>query len=208
MDGILLDTEVLFKQASFEVAKGLGFEMREEIYIASVGTPGDVARGIICDGMGKDFPFKEFDILWQKWMKARLSKNVPTKTYVREILQHLSENNIPIAVATSSSFTSANNNLKAADLLKYFNTLITSDDIINGKPHPEPFLKAANSLGVDPKQCLAIEDSYNGIRSANSAGMKAIMIPDLLPPTDEIEKLCHLILPSMQDLHHIISAKN
>ncbi len=204
MDGVVLDTEMLFKQASFEVAKSLGFKMSEEIYIKTVGTPSDVARRIICDGMGGKFPFAKFDKLWTIWIQKRLESEVPTKPFAKEILQYLRKENIPLAIATSSSRKSASNHLGKANLLDYFETIITSDDIINGKPHPEPFLKAANSLGIEPNQCLAIEDSYNGIRSANSAGMKAIMIPDLLPPTNAIEALCHLILPSMQDLHQII----
>ena len=72
--------------------------------------------------------------------------------------------------------------------------------IIRGKPQPEPFLKAAERLGVRPEACVALEDSYHGVRAASAAGMMTIMVPDLLPPTREMEQLCVYIA---QDLHQV-----
>ncbi len=75
-------------------------------------------------------------------------------------------------------------------------------DYDSGKPAPDPFLKAAERLGVEPHLCLALEDSHNGIRSASSAGMMTIMVPDLLEPTDEIRGLCAFVV---RDLHEVRS---
>ena len=73
-------------------------------------------------------------------------------------------------------------------------------DYAHGKPNPEPFLKAAEQLGVEAEPCLALEDSYNGVRAAFSAGMMTVMVPDLLGATAEMEKLC---LRIVQDLHEV-----
>jgi beta-phosphoglucomutase-like phosphatase (HAD superfamily) len=69
-----------------------------------------------------------------------------------------------------------------------------------GKPDPDPFLKAAERLGVDPELCVALEDSHHGVRAASGAGMMTIMVPDLLSPTSEMEELCVCIV---QDLHEV-----
>ena len=73
------------------------------------------------------------------------------------------------------------------------------------KPHPDPFLKAAELLGVDPRACLAIEDSHHGVRSASSAGMMTVMVPDLLPATDEICALCLHVVPDLHEVRRLIS---
>jgi beta-phosphoglucomutase-like phosphatase (HAD superfamily) len=74
-----------------------------------------------------------------------------------------------------------------------FEEIVGHVDYDRGKPAPDPFLKAAEWLGVEPRLCLALEDSHNGVRSATSAGMMTIMVPDLLEPPDEIRGLCTLL---------------
>jgi beta-phosphoglucomutase-like phosphatase (HAD superfamily) len=78
--------------------------------------------------------------------------------------------------------------------------VITRDETDHGKPHPDPFLKAAAKLGVRPQRCLALEDSYNGVRSAHAAGTMTVMVPDLLDVTDELRVLCIAVVP---DLHAV-----
>lgn len=201
MDGVLLDTEILYKKAAFAAAQTLGFEYCEKIHMATVGVPQDIGNQIIQEGMGPKFPLTEFDQKWRQLMDKEMAENVPVKSGVKDILVALEARNIPVGVATSSSSSAAHKHINSAGLKEYFQTIVTGDDITNGKPHPEPFLKAASQLGVDPGSAIAIEDSYNGIRSAHAAGMRVIMVPDLLEPTAEITALCHAIMPSMRDVH-------
>ena len=77
---------------------------------------------------------------------------------------------------------------------------IGAESVTNGKPHPEPYLKAAAALGLDPRDCIALEDSHNGVRAAAAAGMMTIMVPDMLEPNDEMRGLCVRIA---QDLHEV-----
>ncbi len=81
--------------------------------------------------------------------------------------------------------------------------MITNEDCVEGKPHPEPYLNAARALGLDPTLCLALEDSHSGVRSAHAAGMMTVMVPDLLPATAEIQGLCVAVA---ETLHQVRAA--
>ena len=109
----------------------------------------------------------------------------------------LHERGIPTAVATSSRNPHAQHHLGAAGLLDLFDTVVTRDDVVNPKPHPEPYLTAARRLGVDPLQCLALEDSHAGVRAAHAAGMQTIMVPDLVHPSEEIRALGIAVMESL-----------
>jgi beta-phosphoglucomutase-like phosphatase (HAD superfamily) len=93
-------------------------------------------------------------------------------------------------------------NLGLAGIIEQFDAVITRDDVVNPKPHPEPYLLAARKLRTPPADCLAIEDSHAGVRSAHAAGLQTLMVPDLIQPTDEIAALCRV----MASLHEVRAA--
>jgi beta-phosphoglucomutase-like phosphatase (HAD superfamily) len=90
--------------------------------------------------------------------------------------------------------------LSAYGLLDRFQAIVAQGDCVRGKPNPDPFLKAAEQLGVEPALCLALEDSYNGVHAASDAGMMTVMVPDLLAPTTAMEELCVCVA---QNLHQV-----
>jgi len=202
MDGVLVDTEVVYKNTAFEVAKEQGFHMSDQLHNSIVGLPYEVGGLIIREAMGPDFSYDDFSQVLQARIAARLMAQVPVKKGVVEFLNTLEELQIPVAVVTSSGAEAANHHLSRSDLIASFETIITRDDVDNGKPHPEPYLLAAERLEVEPQFCLAIEDSYNGVRSAHGAGMLTIMVPDLLTPTDEMHSLSIAV---MKDMHQVRS---
>ena len=120
---------------------------------------------------------------------------------VLNLLQDLKVQGTPLAVATSATRKSAEAYLSTAGLRDYFSHVITRDDVEQGKPHPEPFQKAAGALSATPERCLAMEDTEAGIRSAHGAGAIPIMIPSLKQPANEIAELCHLICNDMSEVH-------
>ncbi len=87
-----------------------------------------------------------------------------------------------------------------------FHAAVAGGDYARSKPFPDPFLKAAEVLGVDPTHCLALEDSHNGIRAAHAAGMMAVMVPDLLEPNEEMHALCVRIIESLHEVRDLIAA--
>jgi HAD superfamily hydrolase (TIGR01509 family) len=107
---------------------------------------------------------------------------------------------LPRAIATSSSHRSVDAHLGHSGIIPRFNAVVARGDYALGKPNPDPFLLAAKRLGVAPADCLALEDSHNGVRAASSAGMMTIMVPDLLDPTEEMHELCVRIA---KDLHEV-----
>lgn len=206
MDGLLLDTESLFRDVAFSVCEGLGYAMVDEIHLAMIGLPSDSSDILLRERFGAGFPLDAYKLGCRTQFRGRCEVGVPVKTGAAALLARLRELAIPAAVATSTAREPATEHLERAGLLPLFAAVVTRDDVVHGKPHPEPFLKAANRLGVDPKTCLALEDSHNGIRAAHAAGMAVVMIPDLLPPTDEIAALCAAVMPDLGAVQDAIEA--
>ena len=90
--------------------------------------------------------------------------------------------------------------LGPSGILPRFQAVIARGDYARGKPHPDPFLTAAAALGVDPADCLALEDSHNGVRAASAAGMMTVMVPDLLEATAEMRGLCVAVRASLHEV--------
>ena len=84
--------------------------------------------------------------------------------------------------------------------------MVCRGDYEHGKPAPDPFLKAAERLGVEPRLCLALEDSHIGVRSASAAGMMTVMVPDLLEASEDIRRLCVLVVPDLHDVRDLVLA--
>ncbi|MEH6451486.1 MAG: HAD family hydrolase [Psychromonas sp.] len=122
---------------------------------------------------------------------------IAIKEGVVDLLKWLTEQSIPIAIATSSDKKVTMTKLKLAGLEGYFEQISTGCEITHSKPHPEIFLLAASRLNIEPKDCLAFEDSSNGVRSAISAGMQVYQVPDLVKPCYEILALGHNISGSL-----------
>lgn len=114
-----------------------------------------------------------------------------------ELLDYLKNNNYLIAVATATDRERAESYLKKIDAYKYFDAVICGDMVNNGKPEPDIYLTASGKLGLPAVECVAFEDSPNGIKSAHSAGCKVIMIPDLTQPDENIKSLLSGVYESL-----------
>jgi len=200
MDGTLLDTEMVFKAIVFDVADELGYAMTDTLHLGMVGSSHEVTNRLLVEAYGASFPYALFDEKCRAIMKEKLADTVPVKPGALEFLSELRQRRIPIAVATSSRAPHAFGHLGRAGLLELFDTIVTRDDVIHPKPHPEPYLTAAHRLGIAPADCLALEDSHSGGRAAHAAGMQTVMVPDLVRPTVEIEALCAAVMGSLVDV--------
>ncbi|MEQ1770363.1 MAG: HAD family phosphatase [Devosia sp.] len=199
MDGTLLDTEMLFKQIVWEVSGELGFDMTDDVHGQIVGASHDATRTILQDTYGPDFSYDAFNEACGRLWQGRSDQPVPVKPGVPELLAELRQRGIQMAVATSSRRASAMANLDLAGILALFETVVTRDDVRYPKPHPEPYLTAAKRLGREPADCLAIEDSHAGVRSAHAAGLQTVMVPDLVQPSAEVRALCR-VMTSLHDV--------
>jgi HAD superfamily hydrolase (TIGR01509 family) len=206
MDGLLIDSESLVREGILRAAANLGLDMPISLCAAMIGLPADKSQALIQDHYGPDFDLQGF--LTEEWREvaALFAEGVALKTGVVELLDHLDALGLPRAVATSSSRGSANANLGHNNILHRFGLIVAREDVERHKPYPDPFLKAARLLGVDPAACLALEDSHNGVRAAHAAGMMTIMVPDLLDPTEEMHAKCVHIAESLHEVARLLGA--
>lgn len=208
MDGVIFDSERLVVETWVEVAKKYGIEGIEEACAACVGINAQATEVKMKEIFGEDFPYQEYKkeasaLYHERYDDGRL----PTKPGIRELLEFLHANNIRTAVASSTRRAVVEQEIRDAGLAPFFQKIICGDMVERSKPAPDIFLKAAEELGVNPEVCYVIEDSYNGIRGAHTAGMHPIMVPDMLPPTDEMEKLAEQIFPSLFEVRDFIGNK-
>ncbi|MGM9985781.1 MAG: HAD family hydrolase, partial [Bacillaceae bacterium] len=117
-----------------------------------------------------------------------------------ELLQYLQANNIPMVVATSTYRKMALWILEKAGVLGYFKGIVCGDEVKESKPDPEIFVKACNLLGLQPEECIVIEDSENGLRAAHAAGIRTIFIKDLVTPVEEVLGKVHHQGKSLRDV--------
>ena len=201
VDGVLFNTERLMHQIWHEVGAELGWPQPGRDYLEYVGN----GRSIIYEKMmtlyGPSFPKEEFLQCCSQRLQERMEREgVPLKPGVWELFGFLRAHRIPIAIATSTAAIRTNRRMEMTGLDRYLSAAITGDQVVRGKPDPEIYLLACKALGTDPCRTLAVEDSRNGILSASAAGMPTVMIPDMIPPTPELEALLWNRFDSLSDL--------
>ncbi len=207
MDGLLLDSETLSMEASMSAAAALGYDMPRAFCHSMIGSPVDRCREMIAERYGAGFPLERYVVLQHEHLTALVEGGrLALKTGVPELLDELDRRGLRYAIATSSSRPRTLHHLEQVGLLPRFACIVTRDDVSRGKPHPEPFLTAAAALGVRPDACLALEDSHNGVRAAHAAGMRVVMVPDLLEATPDMHATAHRVIASLHDVRHVLDA--
>jgi HAD superfamily hydrolase (TIGR01509 family) len=205
MDGLLFDTERLYEQAAISAAAELGYELDSAFHRTTVGSPWTVIRGLLLDRYGATFAAEDLREGARRIFSELVERERLLKPGALEFLDLLDRLGLPRAIATTSSRPTVQRHLEAHDLVGRFHQIVAHGDYARHKPAPDPFLKAAEQLGVAPELCLALEDSHNGVRAASAAGMMTIMVPDLLPPTEEIRALCTHIVLDLHEVHRLIA---
>lgn len=201
MDGVLFDTERLCQDSWIEVANRRGLPDMEIIFPKCIGRNANDSRQIVLEAYGADFDYEVFRREASDWFWKYLEENgLPVKEGVRELLNWLKEQGWRIGLASSTRRSSVISHLEQAGIKDFFEEIITGDMVEHSKPLPDIYLLACRKLMVDPAETYAIEDSPNGIRSAYCAGMKPIMVPDLLSPDGEMEQLSTCIFSGLLDV--------
>lgn len=192
MDGLLFDSEQIVQRSWEEAGNQLGLEHMGETIYHTLGMNLAGRNHYFRNTIAKDFPCEEFAKQARIWFyKIVNEEGLPMKNGARELLEYGKANGYRMAIATSSRREYALKNLKAAKIYDFFDAGVFGDMVQHAKPDPEIYLKACDSIGAAPANCIALEDAPAGIRAAYAAGMKPIMIPDLVAPTPEIEVLLY-----------------
>jgi HAD superfamily hydrolase (TIGR01509 family) len=207
MDGLLLDSESVAMSTFLESCREHGLEPDIKVYFKCVGTNEAGTREILTKGYGPDFPFDAVFTLWnKKYWDAALNRPIPVKAGALDLLQYLGNEEIRKAVVTSTRREKAIRMLSNANLLDYFEFVLCGDEINKGKPDPEMYLTGCNKLHVQPLNCLALEDSDNGVLSAFNAGMTVIQVPDMVTPGERVKVLGHRVVGSLSKVEELLRA--
>jgi HAD superfamily hydrolase (TIGR01509 family) len=201
MDGTLLDTEPSYVSALTAALDAFGYPDATATCHALIGIPGAECEALLSARYGENFPLADVIEAFAVRSDEIFREGMPLKPGTIELLDALREAGCPFAVVTSTSRQTAERHLTFGGIRARFDTLVTFDDVARGKPSPDIYLLAAARLGVRPQACVAIEDSNPGIAAAYAAEMIAIMVPDLVPPTEETRAKCAAVLP---DLHEVL----
>lgn len=198
MDGTIFDSERLVLDCWECVGERHGIPGIREVFIRCIGTNKLRTQEIVFGHYGKDFPYETFSEESSALFHELTEKEgIPVKPGTAELLNYLSEHKIPMGLASSTRLAVVTQELKAAGLYDYFQVVVGGDLLRNSKPAPDIYLMTCERMGILPGNTYAIEDSYNGIRSAHSAGMHPIMVPDMMPATEEMQSLSEAVFADL-----------
>ena len=200
MDGTLHDTEGLYVASLRRAVDSVGYAADDAFCHSLIGLPGAETNAAIRTHFGPDFPFDAMNRAYAEALAAALRDGVVAKPGALALVEALVAADVKVAVATSASRRASTLHLRASGLDVHLPVVVTRDDVTRGKPFADLFVEAARRLGVAPAASVAVEDSFNGIRAAHAAGTMPIMVPDVVPPTDEIRALCVAVA---RDLHEV-----
>lgn len=207
MDGLMLDTEIIYQRAWTQAGRALGYDYDDAFYLHScVGRTVATCEAALIGRFGQAFPLDDFRRLWQQLWRQEVERDgIPLKPGLLDLLAFLDRRRLPRAVATSSDAAYASFTLAAAGIRDRFGCVVTGDQIEHSKPAPDIYLEAARRLGVDPAGCVALEDSDAGARAAAAAGMRVLLIPDLKPPTEAGRLAATHVLDSLAQALEVIA---
>lgn len=201
MDGVIFNTEALVLECWEELGEKYGYTNIRDMFVKCIGTNHEKTKQIVYDFYSGDFPYdtfrKESSLLFQEKIKG---KGIPVKKGVRELLTYLHEQDFIIGLASSTRKCVVEQELSQAGLLSYFTVVMGGDQVTHSKPDPEIYARACKELHVNPSETYAIEDSINGVKSAYAAKMKVLMVPDLIPPNDEMHQITTEIFETLLDV--------
>ena len=203
MDGLMLDSERALLGCLAQAGADAGHDLPEDLLLSLIGSSDAVTRQIIASRVGAESVDALLRDSYARY-DGIVAGGVPHRPGIIDLLDTLAAHGVPRAVATSTRRPLALRKLETAGLLPYFEHVATSSDVAHAKPAPDIYLLAAHKLGVEPAQCLALEDSPTGVRAALAAGMTVIQIPDLLEPDETVRALGHAISGSLHEVRGLL----
>jgi HAD superfamily hydrolase (TIGR01509 family) len=197
MDGLMLDTEPLYRAAAKKAAAEFGFTLTDSLHERLIGRNVEDAERIVREAFGPDFPLEAYKARNHALEAEFKAGPLPKKPGLDELLDLLDSWRIPKAVATSTRSAISLPELKRTGLFERFQAVATGDEVAKRKPAPDLFLLATKRLGVEPAECLVLEDAEPGVIGAHRAGMQVYMVPDLQAPSPAARENANAIFGSL-----------
>jgi len=200
LDGVILDSEELWDEVREGLARERGGRWSEQAQADMMGMSSTEWSRYMHEVVGLEESPEEINREVVRRMLDRYTSDLPMIPGAAEAVQRLAAS-WPLGIASSSNREVIDRVLEVSGLAPLFEATVSSEEVARGKPAPDVYLEAARRLGVDPKRTVAIEDSANGIRSANAAGMGVVAIPNrAFPPPDDVLASASVVLDSIEDL--------
>lgn len=205
MDGVLIDSETICDIIWKQLADEMKLPDIDDAIFECRGCNNDLMAKKLTARYGKDFNCPKFFEDFSKYFhKYEFENGIELMPGVLETLDYLKSNGYKIGLSTSTRRESAFRQLTNCKIIQYFESQTYGDEIVHSKPAPDIYLKSCAALGIEPKYCIGVEDSPNGVRSVFNAGFKAVMVPDKIEPDEEIKKLCWKIFKPVSKLIELL----
>ncbi len=206
MDGTLIDTEKYYRRFWPMALAEFGYTMTDEqaLSMRSLGRPFAPAR--LRELFGEELDYMQVRRRRKELMEACIDKEgIQPKPGAKELLVALKNRGIITAVATATDLKRTHKYLEMTGLRGYFDELISATMVKEGNPSPDIYVYACEKLGLVPRECIAVEDSPNGVLSAYRAGCKVVMVPDQTQPDEELSSYLYGCVESLDLLKEIIA---
>lgn len=200
MDGLLIDSEPLWWEAEIKVARMVGINLTKEQTLETTGLKVDkIVEHWFHKKPWKKPSRKEIEDALVRDLISRVKVRGAPMPGARKILEMMKKKDVKMALASSSLMPIIDAATKKLGIREYFDEIYSAEFEEHGKPHPGVYLTAAKMLDVAPEQCLAFEDSFNGLLAAKSARMKCVCVPDEMFATNQKLAIADLVLSSLSD---------
>jgi HAD superfamily hydrolase (TIGR01509 family) len=200
LDGLMLETEALARSIWIKEAADSHVPLDMPLYMSLIGRSFPDIEKILTEAFAGKADARAFIERCLKVYRERINDPIPVRPGLLEALDYFDRRGLRKAVGTSSGRPMAEVKLRSGGIAGRFDAMVTGTDVKHGKPEPDIFLKCAEVLGEKPENCLVLEDSPMGIRAAKAAGIRSIMIPDMIAPDAAIRAMTLAVLPSLNDV--------
>ncbi len=207
LDGLILDTERLYRRFWQKACMLSGYTLTYKQYLSLRSLDRSLAKELLKEYFGENFDYQKVHddrvYLMSEYIRTH---GVSAKVGVRELTDYLKESGIKAAIATATNYKRTETYLRMAGVRDCFDTIVCAEQVEHGKPFPDVYLYACARLGLEPKYCMALEDSPNGIRSAYEAGCVPVVVPDMDSPNEETLSMAYTKADTLYDVIDIIQA--
>ena len=205
MDGVLIDTEKHYNAAWCQAATEAGFPFTREHALLLRSCEAKEGEKLMQGIFGPSFDYYAIRERRRELVRERLAQyGLEKKPGVEETLRFLRAKGIKTAVATATALDITKSHLTTIGVCDLFDSIVSAKNVAHGKPEPDVYLYACEQIGERPQDCMAVEDSPNGILAAYRAGLRTVMVPDLTQPDEEIKDMLYACVPTLTDLKQFI----
>lgn len=187
MDGLIFDTESMYKQSWQFAAREQGLSIPDDLYQQFIGVQDWECEQQLVDFFQCAIDMPRYRTIRDQHYRHLRSNGIPFKPGFKPLLAAIKQRDLLAAIVTSSQRSDVERNFQQNHDLTQFDLIVSAEEVRLGKPNPDGYQLAYQRLGLEANQCLVLEDSNNGVKAGLAAGCKVVMIPDLLPPDAEIE---------------------